>query len=248
MRYLIGGRATQIPGYGLSGSGLDTHCRDISGSRTALDESPVALSGGVPHPRWRLCVGGVVSGWTLRCTPISISCRHVGVQGRLMVEALGRRMATSTTARATFITFVEEVEPRLSFALAAAYGPEVGREATADALMYAWEHWDRLSEMDNAAGYLYRVGQTNSKRHRRTGPVCPPVALPRGEPWIEPDLPNILESLPERQRVAVVLIHGLEWTQQEVADLLGVSRTTVERHLERGMRRLRVGLEVGTDA
>ena len=40
-------------------------------------------------------------------------------------------MATSATVRAQFTTFVEEVEPRLSFALAAAYGPEVGREATA---------------------------------------------------------------------------------------------------------------------
>ncbi len=157
-------------------------------------------------------------------------------------------MATNPTARTEFTRFVEQVEPRLSFALAAAYGPEVGREATADALMYAWEHWDRVSAMDNPAGYLYRVGQTSSKRHRRAGPVCPPVAMPKDEPWIEPGLPGILAGLPERQRVAVVLIHGLQWTQQEVADLLGVGRTTVERHLERGMRKLRAGLEVSTDA
>ncbi len=71
---------------------------------------------------------------------------------------------------------------------------------------------------------------------------------PREEPWVEPALPSILADLPERQRVAVVLVHGLEWTQQEVADLIGVSRTTVERHLERGMRKLRAGLEVTTDA
>ena len=157
-------------------------------------------------------------------------------------------MAASADTRVEFTSFVEEVEPRLSYALAAAYGPEVGREATADALMYAWEHWDRISTMDNAAGYLYRVGQTSSKRHRRTGPVCPPTATPRAEPWIEPGLPGILADLPERQRVAVVLIHGMEWTQQEVADLIGVSRTTVERHLERGMRKLRAGLEVTSDA
>lgn len=157
-------------------------------------------------------------------------------------------MASSTNASVEFTAFVEAVEPRLSYALAAAYGPEVGREATADALMYAWEHWDRMSTMDNAAGYLYRVGQTSSKRHRRTGPLLPPPAIPRQEPWIEPELPSILADLSERQRVAVVLIHGMEWTQQEVADLIGVSRTTVERHLERGMRKLRARLEVATDA
>jgi len=157
-------------------------------------------------------------------------------------------MPTTADTSVEFTSFVEEVEPRLSYALAAAYGPEVGREATADALMYAWEHWDRISSMDNAAGYLYRVGQTSSKRHRRIGPIAPPVTMGRQEPWVEPVLPRVLGEMPERQRVCVVLIHGMEWTQQEVADLLGVSRTTVERHLERGMKKLRAGLEVTTDA
>lgn len=157
-------------------------------------------------------------------------------------------MATTTTARAEFTAFVEEVEPRLSYALAAAYGREVGREATADALTYASEHWDRISAMSNPAGYLYRVSQTNSKRHRYTGPVAPAPPAPHREPWIEPELPRVLGAMPERQRVCVVLIHGMQWTQQEVADLLGVSRTTVERHLGRGMKKLRAGLEVATDA
>ncbi len=151
------------------------------------------------------------------------------------------------SAEAEFTAFVQECEPRLSFALAAAYGPDVGREATADALMYAWEHWERVSVMSNTVGYLYRVGQTKAKRHRRRSLVCPPVAAGR-ELWVEPHLPEVLMSLPERQRVVVVLVHGFDWTQREVAELLGVSRTTVERHLDRGMRKLRSGLEVPSDA
>ena len=43
-----------------------------------------------------------------------------------------------------FEVFVRDAERRLSFAFAAAYGPELGREATADSVAYAWEHWDRL--------------------------------------------------------------------------------------------------------
>jgi DNA-directed RNA polymerase specialized sigma24 family protein len=152
-----------------------------------------------------------------------------------------------SSAEAEFTEFVGVVEPRLSFALAAAYGPEVGREATADALMYGWEHWERVSGMSNPAGYLYRVGQTKAKWHRRRSPVCPPVVAGR-EPWVEPHLPKVLGDLSERQRVVVVLVHGFEWTQHEVAELLGVSRTTVQRHLERGMRKLRSGMEVPSDA
>jgi DNA-directed RNA polymerase specialized sigma24 family protein len=35
------------------------------------------------------------------------------------------------------------------------------------------------------------------------------------------------------------LIHGLEWTYREVAELLGVSKSTVQTQTERGMAKLR---------
>ncbi len=40
----------------------------------------------------------------------------------------------------------------------------------------------------------------------------------------------------------------MEWTEQEVADLIGRSRSTVRTHLERGLARLRESLEVTVDA
>lgn len=53
---------------------------------------------------------------------------------------------------AEFDDFVREAERRLSFAYAAAYGPDLGAEATAEAIAYAWEHRDRLNEMANPFG------------------------------------------------------------------------------------------------
>jgi predicted RNA polymerase sigma factor len=76
-----------------------------------------------------------------------------------------------TRVHEDFTVFVGEVEPKLSYALAAAYGVEVGRESTADALAYAWENWPKLREMNNPAGYLYRVGQSAAKKHRRRPPL-----------------------------------------------------------------------------
>jgi RNA polymerase sigma factor (sigma-70 family) len=58
-------------------------------------------------------------------------------------------------------------------------------------------------------------------------------------PWIEPGLPVAMARLSEKQRVVVMLIHGLEWTYSEVADLLGVSKSTVQSQAERGMAKLR---------
>ena len=140
-----------------------------------------------------------------------------------------------------FRVFVESVEPRLHRALVARYGWERGRDATADALSYAWEHWNKVSEMENPFGYLYRVGQSRS-RVRKPAQLFPPPT--DHQPWYEPKLARSLSELPERQRIAVVLIHGYEWSTREVAELLDVRATTVQTHLARGLRRLRQQLEV----
>ena len=142
-----------------------------------------------------------------------------------------------------FAEFIRRAEQRLSFALAAAYGPDVGADATAEALGFAWEHWDRLVTMENPVGYLYRVGQSRARRYRRPRPpVCPPHPSP--EPWVEPALPGALARLSRRQRVAVVLVVGFGWYLAEVADLLGVCGSSVQRHLDRGLLKLRASLGV----
>ena len=141
----------------------------------------------------------------------------------------------------SFEAFFEEAEPRLRHALVAAYGVEVGVEAAADALAYAWEHWDRVGSMESPIGYLYRVGRSRSRRHRRRPPILPEVR-PNPLPWMEPALPEALARLSGRQRTSVVLIHSLGWTYAEAAEVMGVSVGTVETHVRRGMQRLRRSL------
>jgi RNA polymerase sigma factor (sigma-70 family) len=145
-----------------------------------------------------------------------------------------------------FVRFVKETEPKLSYALAAAYGPEIGSEATSEALVYAWEHWVRVRQMDNPAGYLYRVGQSKSRRFFRPRVTFPPRE-PADQFGFEPKLPGALESLTKNQRVAVVLVHALGWSEREAADLMGVSRATVRTHVERALARLRSAMEVEID-
>ncbi len=147
---------------------------------------------------------------------------------------------------AAFVAFVRATEPPLRRALIAAYGPDDGRDAVAEALAYAWEHWERVSEMPNAAGYLFRVARSSATRGRRwRRPPPPQLVLPAGaEHLFEPGLPAALAALSQRQRIAVVLVHGFGYTLREVADLTGVQTTTVQNHLERGLRRLRERLGV----
>lgn len=145
----------------------------------------------------------------------------------------------------TFTEFFERSEPKLRHALIAAYGVEVGTDAACDALAYGWEHWDRVGEMENPIGYLYRVGRSRSRRLLRRPPMLP-VTRSNPTPWVEPGLPAALARLSDRQRVAVILVYSLGWTYAETAALLGVSIGTVETHVERGLRRLRRRLGVKT--
>lgn len=144
-----------------------------------------------------------------------------------------------------FRLFVERSEPRLRRALVAAYGPERGREATAEAFAFAWEHWDELQEVENPTGYLYRVGQSRT-RQRQSRPIFARPDNP--EPWYEPSLAPALDNLTEAQRTAVVLVHGFGWTMREVAECTGVKVTSVQNHLDRGLRKLRTALKVTCDS
>lgn len=147
-----------------------------------------------------------------------------------------------------FEEFFRHVEPKVRIALSADFGFELGHEATAEAMRYAWEHWARVGQTGNPAGYVFRVGQRLALREkrRRTRRV---VLIDRREPgadvpWVEPKLSAALDALTSRQRIAVVLVHGLGWTYPEVGELLSLAPTTVQSHAVRGLARLRSVLEV----
>ena len=144
----------------------------------------------------------------------------------------------------SFTEFVQETEPRLRHALSAVFGTDLGKEMTAESLAYGWEHWERVQAMDNPPGYLYTVGRDRGRRLiARNRPVLLPV---NGQqlPWVEPRLAEALAQLPERQRVVVMLLQCFQWSMTEVAELLDMSKSTVNTHSRRGLERLRRHLGV----
>jgi len=161
-------------------------------------------------------------------------------------ETTGSLVLRSETDIDAFRSFVVDSEPRLRQALSATLGTQSGRDATADAIGYAWENWERIQPMDNPVGYLFVVGRDRARKSlRRQRPVFYPVDASR-LPWVEPSLPKALERLPDRQREVVVLMYCYQWSMSEVADLLGISKSTVQNHAERGLGSLRlaIGAEV----
>ena len=144
-----------------------------------------------------------------------------------------------------FDRFVNDAQPRLVRALVGCVGVEEAADAAAEALAYAFEHWDRVRAMENPAGYLYRVGR--SRVRRRLTPSLPAPASV-GVPDIEPGLIPALLALPERQRTAVWLVHACQWQYAEVADAMGTSVSMVGNHVSRGLGTLRRRFGVASHA
>ena len=138
---------------------------------------------------------------------------------------------------------VRDIQPRLRRTLVAALGVDAGLEAAADALAYGWEHWERVGARENPGGYLYTVGLRRA-RGRRSRPVRLPAPDAGSLPWTERALPAALESLPTRQRTALLLVHSFGYSLAEAARLMDVSKATAQTHVERALDRLRTEMGV----
>jgi RNA polymerase sigma-70 factor (ECF subfamily) len=143
----------------------------------------------------------------------------------------------------SFSAFVEERESDLRRALTGEFGPHRGRDAAAQALLYGLENWSRVSELDNPAGYLFRVGQRWGRRQQSRPIVFAPIDQ-APSPWFEPGLAPALAGLPTNQRVAVVLRCASDMAYADIAALTDQSEAAVRKQVERGLASLRQALEV----
>jgi RNA polymerase sigma factor (sigma-70 family) len=144
-----------------------------------------------------------------------------------------------------FDAFVETHGRRLRRALVAANGVQVGNDACADALAWAWEHRAAVMAMEHPVAYLYRVGQSAARRQRRWRREVhlPPETGAATDTPGSPHLDDALRRLSERQRAVVILVHAHGWSYAEVAESLGISLASVRNQLHRGMKRLREHME-----
>jgi RNA polymerase sigma factor (sigma-70 family) len=103
-----------------------------------------------------------------------------------------------------------------------------------DAFLKVWEQWDRVSEMDDPAGYLHRTAINGFRDRSRRFVLAMRRAVgisPRSEEHEAIEARSVaaslLGSLPPRQRAAIVLTEALGYSAEEAGKILGIKGSTV---------------------
>ncbi len=127
--------------------------------------------------------------------------------------------------------------------------PEAAEDLVADALFAAWKQWPTVIAAANPKAYVRRIVTNmaasrvrklvrDRARLRLMGSTAT-EATRDADVSVGVDLRNALADLPRRQRECVVLRYGLDLSETDVADVLGISLGTVKSHTSKGAKRLR---------
>lgn len=164
----------------------------------------------------------------------------------LQVDAPGA-VDTPDVMSLPFGAFYESRRDRVARALALTLGdPDLAAEAADEAMVRAYQRWDRISAYDDPGAWVYRVGlnwATSVLRRRR---LTPRIPVDRGTTELghvdEPDLAAALLELPVHQRAVVVCRFYLGLSEQETASVLHIRPGTAKSRLHRALRHLETRL------
>lgn len=142
--------------------------------------------------------------------------------------------------------FVQAVRERRSgmyrVALSMLRRPQDAEDAVSAAVETAWNHLDRIRELDALPSYLMRCTVNSCygalRRSRRETPVedMVPLLPSAGD---TPGLWEYLDSLPEKYRLPLILRYSEEMGVAEVAKALRLTRSGASSRIRRGLRILK---------
>lgn len=117
-------------------------------------------------------------------------------------------------------------------------------DAVGEAVLRAWQSWDRLRARGAVRAWLLKIAVNCAyEQRRKTGRVdcTDQLEAPAPFPNLDArcDLWTALTRLPRDQRAVVVLFYYEDMTEEQIASLLAVPRGTVKSRLSRAREHLR---------
>ncbi|BBH67536.1 hypothetical protein ACTI_42210 [Actinoplanes sp. OR16] len=121
---------------------------------------------------------------------------------------------------------------------------DLAGEAVAEAMARAYSRWSTVGNLDNPAGWVFRVGLNWAtsfwrKARRERPPSERPEQIQRGTAETAVFAREVLARLPRPQRAVVTCRILLDMTTAETAEALRISEGTVKSRLSRALADLR---------
>jgi RNA polymerase sigma factor (sigma-70 family) len=155
--------------------------------------------------------------------------------------------AVSVGATSAFEEFFAAQHERLFQALYLLTGDRHQADDLAqEALLRAFERWDRVGHMESPEGYVFRTALNLHRSHvrallvraRRVFWAVPAEDL-SGPAATSHDVRSALARLPRGQREALILVEWLGLGSEEAGQVLGIDASSVRGRLHRGRASLR---------
>ncbi len=145
---------------------------------------------------------------------------------------------------AFFSEHYESVRRSLAIAFA---DPLLAEELAQDAFTRALAQWRRISAMGRPAGWVYvvalRAGRRDRGKRGRALVVGEPATADVADAVVqEVGLAELINGLPERQRIAIVLRYLVDLPLTEIAEAMDCAVGTVKSTLHTALTRLGVEL------
>ena len=167
-----------------------------------------------------------------------------------MIEPTSLSAGEVVRAALNFEDFFVAEHERLFKALYMLTGSrEEADDLAQEALLRAYERWDRVSTMDAPTGYVYRTA-LNLHRNRLRGLLVRArgvfAAVPQEDVSVplsaSHDVRNAVAQLPQGQREVLVLVDWLGLGSEEAGEVLGIEASSVRGRLHRAHATLRARL------
>ncbi len=164
-----------------------------------------------------------------------------------MVDPTSLSAVREAVETQSFEEFFLEVHERLFQALFLLTGDRSEADDLAqEALLRAYERWDRVGAMESPAGYVYRTALNLYRSHVRRLVVrarrvlgAVPVEDPSAAVAASHDVRAALAQLPRGQREALILVEWLGLGSEAAGRMLGIDPSSVRGRLHRARRSLR---------
>ncbi|HRE52484.1 MAG TPA: RNA polymerase sigma-70 factor [Flavitalea sp.] len=149
-------------------------------------------------------------------------------------------------------------ESMRSFLIRYFKAPEFAEDLSQEIFIKIWENRERISQVQSFRAYLFTVARNHAlnvlKRAAKIDAAQGLMIQSMGIPVTQPDdslisgeyrqwLHNVLKEMNPNMRQVFQLIRQESRTYDEVAELLGISRNTVKKHMLRSLKIIRTRLD-----